>query len=122
MKKLSGPYPDSFFILTIQHSDKKRRPIVEICWNFCCLLDVKRRYNLIRARNSFFPLNISILDTTFFGLEGFINHHSKNNAFQKIKGVDCMKIKAGSWAMLSKQDKMFILKAISDRSRMKYAS
>ncbi|CAH0176281.1 hypothetical protein J2Y73_004030 [Peribacillus frigoritolerans] len=33
-----------------------------------------------------------------------------------------MKIKAGSWAMLSKQDKMFILKAISDRSRMKYVS
>lgn len=33
-----------------------------------------------------------------------------------------MKIKAGSWAMLSKQDKMFILKAISDRSRMKHAS
>lgn len=28
-----------------------------------------------------------------------------------------MKIKVGSWRMLSKQDKMFILKIISERSR-----
>ncbi|MBA9025551.1 hypothetical protein HNP81_000834 [Peribacillus huizhouensis] len=28
-----------------------------------------------------------------------------------------MKIKAGSWTMLSSQDKMFILKAISNRTK-----
>lgn len=35
------------------------------------------------------------------------------------KGEIYMKIKAGSWRMLSDQDKIFILKAISDRSKIK---
>lgn len=30
-----------------------------------------------------------------------------------------MKIKVGSWTLLTRQDKIFILKAISDRSRLR---
>ena len=66
---------------------------------------------------------VGIFVVSFVGNDGIKRLNTSRWIFSKNqlqkRSVLNMVIKAGSWRMLTHQDKMFILKAISDRSKRK---